>query len=372
MRFPRLFLGGLGAVAFGAMVACGGGGDDESATATQTTDGGGSPTSTASPVDGPNLVNGLPACLAPGTPVEGSQFEVNADPALSGPAQDPKVSLVTAASDLYVGENNLAIGMATLEGQPIGGSTVRFTLYDLGGGGQKPVCQVEAAGSAPGVGPETPHEHGDGEIHVHGGEDEDRAVHYAHVSFSHAGNWGLAVEAILKDGTRAFGSLLFQVGEEPQTPAPGQEAIRSDNLTKDDVEDIREIDSGDPPNDMHDFKIRDLIESGRPMVIVFATPAYCVSAFCGPVTEEVEELYEDYKDRVAFVHIEIYRDFEASPPLFNPTAREWLLRPDGGLSEPVVYVVDKNGVIFDRWEGPVARNIMEGAVEAVAGGAVYE
>jgi hypothetical protein len=256
-----------------------------------------------------------------------------------------------------------------MENQPIGGAQIRLTFYDLSEG-QVPVCQVEGVASAPGVGPETEHLHPGGEVHIHGGEDEDRAVHYAHVTFDRPGNWGLAVEAIMKDGTTGFGTLLLQVGQEPQTPAPGDPAIKSDNLTKEDVADIREIDSGDPPNDMHDLKIRDVVESGRPLVVVFSTPAYCSTAFCGPVNQEVETLQDDYRDKVDFIHIEIYRDFTAGT--FNPTAREWLVRPDGGLNEPVVYVIGKDGVIFDRFDGPAARNVLEPSVQAVADGAVYQ
>jgi len=70
---------------------------------------------------------------------------------------------------------------------------------------------------------------------------------------------------------------------------------------------------------------------------------------------------------VDFVHIEVWRNFDKKE--LNPTAREWLIWPDGSLREPVVYVVDSKGTIYDRWEGPVARNIMEASVKAVAGGA---
>jgi hypothetical protein len=146
-------------------------------------------------------------------------------------------------------------------------------------------------------------------------------------------------------------------------------AFKSDNLTAADVDDIRKIDSGDPPSDMHTVKIKDAIAAGRPLVVVFSTPAYCTSRFCGPVNQEVEALQEDYRDRVDFVHIEIWLDRQAEA--INPTAREWLIRPDGRLIEPYVYVIGKDGIIYDRWEGPVARNIMEPAVEAVAAGEVY-
>ena len=132
---------------------------------------------------------------------------------------------------------------------------------------------------------------------------------------------------------------------------------------------ISEIDSGDPSNDMHDVKIKDSIANGRPVVIVFSTPAFCASRFCGPVNEEVEDLHDKYTDTVDFVHIEIWRDI--TKQVLNVTAKEWLVRPDGGMSEPYVYVIDKTGTIYNRWEGPVARNIMEQSVQAVAAGATF-
>ena len=51
------------------------------------------------------------------------------------------------------------------------------------------------------------------------------------------------------------------------------------------------------------------------------------------------------------------------------TAKE--KRADGNLIEPYVYVIGKDGVIYDRFEGPAARNIIEPAVKAVAAGQVY-
>ena len=117
------------------------------------------------------------------------------------------------------------------------------------------------------------------------------------------------------------------------------------------------------------MKIKDAIAAGRPLVVVFSTPAFCTSRFCGPVDEEVESLQATYRDRVDFVHIEIWKNFDKKQ--LNDTASEWLVRADGGLTEPYVYVIDSKGTIYDRWEGPVARNIMEPIVIAVAEGKTY-
>lgn len=311
----------------------------------------------------------LLACGGDGDETPPETFPTTSDPARNiPPDQRGKINVVVAGSDFYVGENNFVFGITDANDLPQGGATARATFYDLTDpANPKPVFTVEAVQSAPGVGEEVRHVHAGGETHIHGGQDENRVGYFAPAVFDHAGPWGIAVEATLKDGTKGVASVGFEVYEQPNMPAPGQAAYKSDNLTKADVTDLREIDSGEPPNDMHDVKIKDAIAAGRPLVIVFSTPAFCTSRFCGPVNEEVEYLHDLYRKDVDFVHIEVWRNFDKKE--LNPTAREWLTWPDGSLREPVVFVVDSEGTIYDRWEGPVARNIMEPSVKAVAGGA---
>ncbi|MBA4181899.1 MAG: hypothetical protein C0506_15015 [Anaerolinea sp.] len=298
-------------------------------------------------------------------------FPTSSDPARNIPAeQRNKINVVIAGSDWYVGDNNFVFGITDKQDQPQGGAKARATLYDLRDPkNPKPVQTLDAVQSAPGVGPEVKHAHATGDTHVHGGQDESRVGYFVRAKFTYAGPWGIAVEAELKDGTKGIASVGFDVAAKPSVPAPGQVAFKSDNLTKRDVANIKEIDSGDPPNDMHDVKIKDAIAAGRPVMIVFSTPAFCTSRFCGPVNEEVEALQVAYRDKVDFVHVEIWKNFDKKE--LNATAKQWLVRPDGGLSEPYVYLVDSRGVIFDRWEGPVARNIMEPGVKAVAAGQTF-
>jgi hypothetical protein len=330
-----------------ALLACGGG--DDGPTATSTAAAGGNSIGVSTSRD----------------------FPPSSDPARSIPEdQRGIVNIVIAGADFYVGKNNFVFGITNRNDEPQGGAKARATFYDLRNSRDpQPVFQAEAIQSAPGVGKVVEHVHASGEVHLHGGQDDGRVGYYVPVEFGWAGGWGVAVEVILKDGTRAVSNVGFMVSEKPAVPAPGMKAIPSDNLTRADVVDVREIDSGDPPNDMHDVKIRDALAAGRPLVIVFSTPAYCTSRFCGPVTEEVELLHDEYRDQVDFVHIEIWQDVRRN--IANPTAMEWLRRPDGALVEPYVYVIGKDGVIYDRWEGPVARNIIEPAVRAVAAGRVW-
>jgi hypothetical protein len=341
MLTRRLFLLACAALAAAALLAaCSGGGDDDKDTA---------------------------------QPTAPSSFAPSSDPAKNiPPEQRDTVNVVIAGADFYAGApNNFVFGITDKKDEPQGGARARATFYDLKDlKNPKPVFQAEAVQSAPGVGPDVEHVHAGGEVHSHGGQDDNRVGYYVKVTFSHAGAWGVAVEAILKDGTKGVANVSFSVADKPALPAPGVAAPKSDNLTKKDVTDIRQIDSGDPPNDMHDVKIKDAIAAGRPLVVVFSTPAFCTSRFCGPVTEEVEDMQTTYKGSVDFVHIEIWKNFDKQE--LNPTAKQWLLRADGSLNEPYVYMVGKDGVIYDRFEGPAARNIMETSVKAIAAGEVWK
>jgi hypothetical protein len=284
---------------------------------------------------------------------------------------DGEIMVVTAGGDFAVGDGahfpfvTLSLGGETLD---VNNAVARFFADALDNPTE--VARVAAIKSSPGVDIATDHLHANGVTHKHGEGAISKGVFYADIDFDRPGVWGLVVNGTLDDGTEVMGQMSFEVFENASFPAPGDAAKASDNLTRFDVEDISTIDSGTVPNDMHDVKIKDAIAAGRPFVVVFATPAFCTTRFCGPVTEEVETLNDDYSADVDFVHIEIWMDRQAS--VVNPTALEWLAREDGSFTEPWVYVVDKNGVIFDRWEGPVSRVVMEDAVKAVAAGAVYD
>ena len=311
-------------------------------------------------------------CGGGGDSGEATPFPTSSDPSRNiPPDQLREINVVMAGADWYKGDNNFVFGITNAKDEPEGGAVATAIFYDLRDSkNPKPVFTALAVASAPGVGPKTEHLHPGGEKHVHGGQDENRVGYYVKVNFDHAGFWGVVVQATLKDGKQGESNIGFQVQEKSSVVAVGQNAPKSDNLTKSDVKDLSEIDSGSPPNGMHDVKIKDAIAKNRPVVIVFSTPAFCTSRFCGPVNEEVEALQAIYKDKVDFVHIEIWRDFDKK--ILIPTVKEWIVRGDGGLNEPWVYVVDSKGVVFERWEGPVARNVMEASVKAVAEGKTFK
>ena len=182
-------------------------------------------------------------------------------------------------------------------------------------------------------------------------------------TFQEAGEWAVDVAARVKDVGVVQGSARFTVLQEPVAPGVGQEAPPSDNAVIGDDVPASELDSratrqNDIPDPaLHQRSIADAIERGEPSVIVFSTPVYCVSRFCGPVTDLIEDLERSYGDDAAFIHVEIWRDFEANEA--NPTAIEWLADPTGGITEPWLFLVDGDGTVVDRWDNLFVQDEVE-------------
>jgi hypothetical protein len=146
----------------------------------------------------------------------------------------------------------------------------------------------------------------------------------------------------------------------PIVPAVGQLAPQSHNPTVKDVSDVGLIDSGQPPNDMHELSIADAIAKHRPALVVFASPAFCQTRICGPEVKVVQSLEPDYRDRLAFIHVEIYRDFKPDPTKkqLSQTVLDWRLQ-----TEPWVFLIDSKGIIRARFEGPTDRDEIKAAID---------
>jgi hypothetical protein len=171
--------------------------------------------------------------------------------------------------------------------------------------------------------------------------------------FADPGFWQVDVAATTADGRPVTGSASFPVVSQPDIPYPGDDALRTRNhvLGEKGVPeaalDSRAATEGKVPDPaLHAWTIAGAIEQGVPALVTFATPVYCQSQFCGPVVEEVEDLQRRFGDRAAFIHVEIWRDYENS--VLNEAAADWLYRNDT-LTEPWLFLIGADGKILDRW-----------------------
>lgn len=180
------------------------------------------------------------------------------------------------------------------------------------------------------------------------------------IAFDRAGIYEVEVTADLPSGP-ATDRAPFQVHPEPRFPVPGDPAPRSENLTVRDrpavAVDSRAATGEIPDPELHRSTIAESIAAGRPVLVVIATPVYCVSQFCGPVTDMVAGLADDYGDRADFVHVEVWHDYERQE--VNRAAADWVLLPDNTLQEPWVFLVGDDGRILARWDNVATRREIE-------------
>jgi hypothetical protein len=111
---------------------------------------------------------------------------------------------------------------------------------------------------------------------------------------------------------------------------------------------------------MHEGDFADVVGT-KPIVLVFATPAFCQSRVCGPVVDEVQQVADKYGDEADFIHMEIYEDNE--PPKTRPQLAAYGLE-----TEPWTFLIDKNGVVQDRIEGAYGVSELEDAMKKILPG----
>lgn len=280
-----------------------------------------------------------------------------------------ELSPTVISQDLATGENRVVIGLLDADGFPVADADLSAEFHRvLENNETELVTETELTPVT--VERSFTHFHEGGEVHIH--EIGELGVYVAYVEFDTAGRWQVFVSGTAADQALERSPFLFEVREEPLAPAVGEPAPQSVQLTLDDVEDITQIDTSPEPNaDMHNMTIAEAVTSGRPTVIVFATPAFCASQICGPTKEVVDQMYEEYGDSVNFVHVEPYDVAKARAGECQPLSdcivplltEEWNLQ-----SEPWVFTVDAEGNIAGRFEGVLSAQELEENLQTLLSG----
>ncbi|MBI2912638.1 MAG: hypothetical protein HYY03_01815 [Chloroflexi bacterium] len=260
---------------------------------------------------------------------------------------------------LAVGDNRFSLGLLDKNSDPILGAPVHLRFFDLHD--DQPVLKSEVDPRFVPVELSFIDESSGGQKRVVG----ENGVYVAPVSFDRAGRWGLEA-SVTRDG-RQLEPALFQFDVQEKTPEPaiGDPAPASRQLTTKDVADVAEIDSSYPLRpQMHDITVADALAAGKPIVLAFATPAFCESRTCGPVMDTVmDPLYQKYKDQAVFIHIEPYQLQELRAGIDRipvPATEEWGLQ-----TEPWVFVIDRQGMIAAKFEGITGLDEVEATLAKV-------
>ena len=307
-----------------------------------------------------------------------------------GPAESPSDNFgaQVVTSMLTVGQNRFALGIFDqAAGQPVLDGDVNFRFFKVAAG----QGTLRSESKARFVGFET------------STIDETRGqtitgprigAYVADVEFNEPGDWG--VEASGTAAGRQVGPLriAFRVFSPDQVISIGDSAPASRQITRADVGDISEIDTMRPPDPFHEVTVAAALQSGKPVLVLFGTPAFCETRTCGPVMETVMlPLNKQYGDRAVFIHIEPYRLEEARSgqalcpvPAFNRElaskgqgegAGKCPMIPEAELpspaeswnltTEPVLFLIDRQGRIAGIFEGIVGPGEVDTALQPLLG-----
>ena len=304
------------------------------------------------------MAGGLAALAGCGAPTKDAATVEGEAPVAATPGE---IVAFAAGAEFVVGENRFSFGLFTHEDIFIPEASVRANFYQLNTG--SPVFKAAVDAVYHETEPETRHLHDDGEDHLHR---EATGIYLVEsVEFDEPGFWGVRMEVTMPvTGTVERPALALEVRAEPVAIAVGEPAPKSRNLTIADAAELGDITTmPEPVPAFYARTVADALTTGMPLVVAFATPAFCVSRMCGPVMDVVARVHRQYGDRAGFVHIEPY-DLEAARTTGRlelvEAAAEWRLP-----TEPWVFVVGTDGTVRARIEGLFAEQELIAELERV-------
>ena len=263
----------------------------------------------------------------------------------------PELSLVVGTTDHGVGSNRVVFGLIDRQGnqvQPSDEVPVR-ALYLPDGDTAGEVRAAAAAEFRPWpIG--------------------RQGVFATTLEFDQVGYWELQVDATAPNGKSVTATAYIQVRPETSTPSIGDPAPASVTPTGDGVDDLGTITSSPQPDaDLYRLSVHEALDDGRPLVLVFATPAFCSTATCGPQVAVLSELNDRWSARAYFIHVEVYEnphligESQALGELVEAVA-EW-----GLPTEPWTFIVDGKGLVRAKFEGFVTLEELEEGLADVLG-----
>ena len=152
---------------------------------------------------------------------------------------------------------------------------------------------------------------------------------------------------------------IFNVNKKSTTPEIGQRPPDIKTLFTNTKSELYKITSDpNPEPDFYNLSYEDSIKNLKPTVILFSTPALCVSGTCGPILNNLKKVKINY-DKYNFIHIEVYKNFigktlrdldslEVTEPVMT-----W-----GLPTEPWIFFLDGNGILRSKFEGYMTENEM--------------
>lgn len=128
-------------------------------------------------------------------------------------------------------------------------------------------------------------------------------------------------------------------------PYAGQKMISVATPTFTDARGVSPICTRYPVCPFHTQSLDAYLTQDRPLALVFATPALCETATCGPVLDSVVNVSPAFTSKINFVHCEIFAGLSRNDANTAAVLAYHL------QSEPVVFLADRSGMVVERIDG---------------------
>jgi len=164
---------------------------------------------------------------------------------------------------------------------------------------------------------------------------------------------------IVDDGPSQGAAFQVMEAGTVAVPGPGDALPTFDTPTVDDARGVAPICTRAPePCPFHETTLGEALASGRQVVYLVGTPAFCQTGSCAPALESMIDIVGDFDDAFTFVHAEVYTDNTATVPAPAVAA--------AGLTyEPALFITDTDGTVVERldavWDTSELVEVLEAA-----------
>lgn len=198
-----------------------------------------------------------------------------------------------------------------------------------------------------------------------------RGSYVTEMNFDRPGPWRLD---ILVDGEDVSGKAeaLLDVSEHGFVPNVGSIPPLSRNKTLSAVGSLEKLTTDfDPDPDLYQITVEDAVATGKPTVVVFASPAFCTSPTCGPQTATLSELKSGHEGQANFIHVEIYDNpdeiqGDLTRATLSQPIKEWGISGlPGWFNESWTFILNPEGRVTQRFEGFATLEELESALQSV-------
>ena len=168
-------------------------------------------------------------------------------------------------------------------------------------------------------------------------------------------------EAVVTHGGRTL-TAAISVSNPEGFPMPyeGKPLLSVPTPTTADPRGVRPICTADPVCPLHEVSLDVALAEKRPIALLFSTPARCKSRLCGPVLQNLLVHHDQFKDRVRFIHVDIYA--EPNSEKLAPAVEAYKLP-----GEPFLFLADAGGIVRARLDNAFDRTEVRDALNRLAG-----